>query len=104
MPTVALLTEETIFRAVAGGQSSVGSTPGEALDRLLAVLGSDVPLSLYVITKDRGDAFFSEAQYQRMRSLLDRRNAGDTLTETEQNDLESLVEAELHAAMQRVSV
>jgi hypothetical protein len=104
MPAVAVLSEETTFRAVAGGRSSIGRTPGEALDRLLATLGSDTPLSLYIITKDKGDSFFSEVQYLRLRTLLDRRNANEALSESEQNELEGLVEAELRAAMQRMSV
>jgi hypothetical protein len=103
MPAIAVLSEETTFRAVAGDQSSVGRTPGEALDRLLADIGTDTPLSLYIITKDRGDAFFSEAQYQRMRTLLNQRNDGETLSEAEYAELEGLVEAELRAAMQRMA-
>lgn len=86
------------FRAVAGNRQSVGPTAGEALDALNAQLGKDESGSLVVIQQIQSDPFFSEAQYLRMRDLLDR-NA--PLTETEQAELEGLVKEELIASAKR---
>lgn len=98
-----MLAENTVFRAVAGGKSSVGRTPGEALDGLLAQLDPDAPISLFVIAKDRGDAFFTQAQFDRLTNLLNRQNDGETLTESERRELTKLVEAEVRATVARTS-
>jgi hypothetical protein len=86
------------FCAVAGKRQSLGRTPGEALDALNAQLGESESGSLIIIQQMQSDPYFSEEQYLRMRQLLDRR---DSLSDTEREELESLVKAELVASAQR---
>lgn len=50
--------------------------------------------------KDRDDEFFSAAQQQRLAELMQQRKAG-SLSATEAQELESLIEAELDGTRQR---
>jgi hypothetical protein len=93
------------FRAVSGEKQSVGATAGEALDALTAQLGEPRATTLVVVQPMQVDALFTAEQQQRLAELMARwraaRDAGTLLPADEQAELDALVEAELHAAMQR---
>jgi hypothetical protein len=91
---------EPRFRAIAGDRQSVGRTMGEALDALVAGWAEDAQEAAVLIQRFRPDTHFTEAQYQRMRDLLDRRA---TLTAEERAELEALVDAELDATVTRTN-
>lgn len=88
------------FRAVAGKRQSTGQTAGEALDALLAQENGNVESSVILIQRFVPDAYFTEVQYERMQELLARR---ESLTEAEGMDLDTLIDAELEATIQRTS-
>src|SRR5437588_422564 len=86
------------FRAVAGSSESTGRTPGEALDSLLAKEGKSVESSAILIQRLVPDAFFTQAQFDRMQDLMARRGE---LTAEENAELDALVDAELDATVSR---
>lgn len=86
------------FRAVAGESESLGRTMGEALDALTAEWGDNVRETAVLIRRFGPDAHFTQAQYDRMQSLLSRR---ESLTPGERSELESLIDAELDATIAR---
>jgi regulator of protease activity HflC (stomatin/prohibitin superfamily) len=89
---------EPQFRAIAGGRQSVGRTMGEALDALTAEWRDGFEETAVLIQRFRPDAYFTEAQYLRMRDLLARRSA---LTAEERAELEALIDTELDATVAR---
>jgi hypothetical protein len=93
------------FRAVAGEKQSVGATAGEALDALTAQLGEPQVTTLVVVQPLQADALFTAEQQQRLAELMTRwraaRDAGTPFPLEEQTELDALVAAELHAALQR---
>lgn len=101
-------TVETIYRALAGERESVGRSAGEALDALTAQLSDDEAGMVVVIQNLRPDGFFTAAQQQRLEELMTRwrtaRDAGGTLAEEEQVELQSLVDTELDAARRRAEM
>ena len=109
MTTVAILAETHTgvakYRAIAGLQQSVGSTPGQALDAITEVLPENEAGTLVVVQQFRPDGFFNSAQRQRLDELMSRwrtaRNSGNPLPETERTELEALIDAELRAAAAR---
>ena len=112
MTTVAILPEksqvgDTAYRAIAGLIQSVGKTAGEALDGLTAQLHDGEAGTLVVVQHLRPDRFFTAEQQQRLQALLDRwrasRDAGRAMPETEQAELEALVQTELEATAQRAA-
>jgi hypothetical protein len=86
------------FRAVSGKRRSVGRTPGEALDALLAQEGEDIESSAILIQRFVPDTYFTQEQYDRMQQLLARR---DTLSALENAELDALIDAELEATIAR---
>lgn len=71
MTTVAIVpitnaSGETSYRAIAGEVRSTGKTAGQALDALTAQLGETSFTALLVIQSFRPDAFFSEAQLDKL--------------------------------------
>ena len=86
------------FRATAGGEQDFGATPQEALNSLMARLSGDAPTPIVIWPYNRGDAFFSEAQQNRLQELKNRREA---LSEAEQQEWERLVEASFDATISR---
>ena len=88
------------FRAVAGRRQSVGRTAGEALDALLAQEGDSVESSAILVQRFIPDSFFTQAQYDRMRELFDRRAS---LNANESDELDALIDAELDATVKRTS-
>jgi hypothetical protein len=95
----------TQFRAVAGEKQSVGATAGEALDALTAQLGEPQATTLVVVQPQQADALFTAEQQQRLAELMTRwraaRDSGTPFPPEEQAELDSLVEVELRAALQR---
>ena len=85
------------FRAIAEGYETFGATMGEALDALTAQVDMAAG-AVVLLQKYAPDDLFSAPQYARMQELLTRR---PSLTETEQAELEELVDAELEAAALR---
>jgi hypothetical protein len=101
MRTISILPEKPdSYRALAGDKESTGRTAGEALDALSAQLADEEAGTLVVVQNHKADEFFSAAQQERLTELMRLRAAG-SLAADEALELESLVEAELHAARQR---
>lgn len=93
-------TGERRFRAIAGDRQSVGRTMGEALDALAAEWGDSIQETVVLIQRFQPDQYFTQAQYDRMQTLLARRTA---LTPEERAELEALVDAELDATVTRTA-
>ncbi|MGG6238838.1 hypothetical protein ACQ4N7_09370 [Nodosilinea sp. AN01ver1] len=109
MTTVAILSSRDesghrMYRAISGDKQSVGKTAGEALDALTAELAEDLPAML-LIQSVGPDRFFGAAQQQRLAELMElwhsANDQGLTLAYDLQNELDSLVAAELRAATAR---
>jgi hypothetical protein len=86
------------FRAVAGNVQGFGATPREALDALTAQIPADATLPIAIVPFNRGDVFFTQAQHDRLQDLTARQA---TLTATETQELDALIEAEFDAAIAR---
>jgi hypothetical protein len=91
-------TQNTRFQATSGNRFAVGRTMGEALDALLQNYEGEGEPTAVLIQRFQPDAFFTQAQGDRMRELMKRR---DTLTTEERSELESLIDAELDATIAR---
>jgi hypothetical protein len=101
MTTITILPEETnSYRALAGDKESTGRTVGEALDALTSQLTDDESGTLVIVQNFKADKFFNAAQQARLTELMQLRQAR-TLSSEEEQELESLVEAELNGARQR---
>ena len=101
MTTITILPEKNdSYRAVAGDKESTGRTAGEALDALASQLEDEEAGTLVIVQNRKADQFFSAAHQQRLAELMQSRAAGKLLTEEEQ-ELQSLVEAELNGARLR---
>jgi pyruvate kinase len=112
MQTIAILPEPTAdslsYRATCGQHQATGQTPGQALDTLeaeLATTSTDSGETLVILQRFRPDDLFTAAQQQRLRELMDQFQAaiaqGTQLAPTVQAELDTLVEAELEANIQR---
>ena len=86
------------YRATAGKYRSVGNTAGEALDALIAQEGDRVDSSTIMIQRLLPDAYFTQAQHDRMKALLACRAS---LTAAENAELDALIDAELDATISR---
>lgn len=95
------------YRAVAGDLRSEGETAGQALDALTARLPEPDAGALVVIQSTKPDRFFTAAQQQRLRELMDKwrtaRDAGTAMDTAEHGELDALVAAELKAATDRAA-
>lgn len=87
------------FRASAGKDQGIGSTPGEALNDLLGRLGDAVLIPIVIRPFNRGDQYFTEEQQQRLVAL---RSRLEELTPAERKEWEQLVEASFDATIARV--
>ena len=112
MTTVAILPVTSgmgavTYQAVSGGRIAAGSTVGEALDALVAQFPEVNADALVVIQQFRPDRFFSSEQQQRLQQLMARwrevRDCGGEWSETEQAELESLIQFELAASATRAA-
>ncbi|MES2464785.1 MAG: hypothetical protein V4671_29830 [Armatimonadota bacterium] len=86
------------FRAAAGEVQGLGETPRDALEALMERVPSDISTPIVIWPYNREDEFFTQAQQDRLQELKSRR---DTLTATEQQELEQLVEAAFDATIAR---
>ena len=111
MTKVAILPIPTVrgalaYHAVSGTRYGLGKTAGEALDALTAQLEDDAS-TLIIMQRLRPDPFFTTAQQERLVVLMARwrtaRDRGHTLPIDEQIELETLIEAELHASEARTA-
>lgn len=101
MTTITILPEKVdSYRALAGGKESTGRTAGEALDALTSQLEDEESGTIVIVQNRKADEFFNATQQERLTALMKLHEAGNLSTE-EENELESLVEAELNAARQR---
>jgi hypothetical protein len=95
------------YRAMAGGNQSMGRTAGEALDALTPRLSGDQADTLIIVRNLRPDRFFTAQQQGRLEELMAKwRHARDArlgLSPEDQAELESLVDAELRAASERAA-
>ena len=102
---VALTTGRTSYLAVAGDKQSFGNTAGEALDALTTQLDDEQTSTLVILQNMRPDVFFSAEQQQNLAALMvewrNARDAGDSLSNDKQLELEALVDAELLASAAR---
>ena len=94
----------TRYQAVAGKQRGDGDTAGQALDAISPKLPRQ-ETAVVVVQPFVADEFFSDSQSSRLHELMLRwrkcRDAGTSLADAEQAELDSLVEAELLAATNR---
>ncbi|HMV50180.1 MAG TPA: hypothetical protein PLD20_28980 [Blastocatellia bacterium] len=96
---------ETRWHASSNGKQSIGKTAGEALDNLTGALDDSVSGSVVVVQPMRPDRFFTAEQRARLQELMTRwrtaRDAESQLPQEEQDELESLISAQLEGAAQR---
>ncbi len=93
-----ILATDVQFRASAGKNQGIGSTPGEALNDLMGRLGDAVMIPIVIRPFNRGDQYFTEAQQQRLIGL---RSRMDELTPAEREEWEKLVEDSFDATISR---
>jgi hypothetical protein len=98
---------ELSFHAVSGGKSSLGRTRGEALDAISAQLSDEQDGTLVVVQSFHSDRYFSAPQQRRLAELMGRWShagqQGEGLPDSEQAELEALIEMEVRAAGQRAA-
>lgn len=99
------------YRASSGDRQSIGKTPGEALDAIMAQFGAQfdqpsLPFFL-LIPNFQADRFFTAQQQQRLKYLMaewkQARDADADFPEDLKTELNHLVEAELLASRDRLS-
>ena len=113
MTTIEIVPEvnpgQTLYRAICGSQQATGSTPGQALDQMEQVLATQKEAqsseTLVIVQRFRPDNLFTEQQQTRLQELMGQFQegiaTGETLSTQQQQELESLVEAELEATIKR---
>lgn len=98
-------TSSRVFRAVSGDRHGVGVTIGEAVDNLAGQLGEPEGATLIVVQPFKPDRFFTAEQIKRLSELMAKwrsaRDSGATLPADEKDELDSLVDAELEATIER---
>src|SRR5947209_6956269 len=101
MTTITILPEKAdSYRALAGDKESTGRTAGEALDALTSQLAEDESGTLVIVQNHKADEFFDAVQQERLAELMQVRQAR-TLSSEENQELESLIEAEIDGARLR---
>lgn len=101
-------TPHSKYRATCGNHQATGQTAGQALDTLeaeLDITSTETGETLIILQRFRPDDLFNATQQQRLRELMDQFHAaidqGTQLLPSTQTELESLIEAELEANIQR---
>lgn len=101
-------TPHSKYRATCGNHQATGQTAGQALDTLeaeLNITSTETGETLIILQRFRPDDLFNATQQQRLRELMDQFHAaidqGTQLLPSTQTELESLIEAELEANIQR---
>ncbi len=99
--------EQTIYRAISGGKQATGLTPGQALDMLekeLAKLGESSD-TVIIVQRFRPDSFFTSDQQLRLQELMNQfhqaNGVGEEFAPTQRQELETLVDTEWNAAIER---
>ncbi len=112
MTKIAILPEasergEIAYRAITGARQSLACTVGAALDALTAQLPEEDNSTLVIVQRQQPDRFFSRVQQQRLQELMNdwrkARDAGASLPQAEQTELNALVEAETLASGARAA-
>lgn len=105
--SVATTSNETMWRAVTNGLEVIGKTAGEALDGIRRQLGTEQNDMFLVCERWQPDEFFNAAQQQRLSELMEcwraARDSGGKLSDAEQSELESLVDAQLEGSAKRAA-
>jgi len=95
------------YRAVSGRNQAMGRTAGEALDALASQLPREDAESFVIVRSMSPDQFFDAEQQRRLQALMALKRgaiAGGThLTDSEETELEQLVDAETRAATKRAA-
>src|SRR5258708_3378125 len=98
---------DTMYRAVAGTRHALAKTVGSALDALTAQLPPEESGTLVVVQNHRPDQFFTAQQQRRIEQLMNRwraaRDAGKSLSASEQGELDTLGGAEVRASGERAA-
>lgn len=103
--------ERTIYRAISGQQQATGSTPGQALDQIEQVLATQEEAqrseTIVIVQRFRPDNLFTAQQQARLQELMGQFHqivdTGESLPSQTQQELESLVEDELEATIERAA-
>jgi hypothetical protein len=94
-----------LFHAIAGTKYSDGATADAARDALASQFSEQEKSPLVIVLSRQGDQFFNDVQKIRLKNLFARwqaaKDSGASLSESEQAELESLVDAEVVAAGKR---
>lgn len=98
--------EETpSYLALAGDKQSFGKTAGEALDALTTQIGAAQTGTMIILQNMQPDMYFSDKEQARLNELMAQwrgaLDSGASLPQSAQDDLESLIEAELLASAER---
>ncbi|NUM75765.1 hypothetical protein HUU40_15490 [candidate division KSB1 bacterium] len=100
-------TERAICRARCREWQASGPTPGSALDaleRVVAASQEDGNGTVVIVQRFRPDAFFTSGQQARLQELMERfHEVGSLFDPANQKELESLVDAEWQAAIDRAA-
>ena len=86
------------FRATAGTIQGFGRTPQEALAALMQRSSGTASAPIVIWPYNRGDAFFTEEQQERLQELKQHQ---ETLTADEREELEELIAAAFEATVAR---
>jgi len=95
------------FVALTPRHQSIGKTPGQALDALTEQLPYDELGTMIIVQRQHADRFFGAAQQDRLQTMMDswrhERDEGAMQLGQENDELRTMVEAELRAAADRAA-
>lgn len=115
MTTIEILpevtSEQTLYRAICGERQATGATPGQALDQIEQALATQEDSfeseTLVIVQRFRPDNLFTASSKARLQELMEQFHEavaeGEVLSPENQQELESLVEAELEATIERAA-
>lgn len=94
-----------MYRAIAGDREGIGPTVGDAVNAVTAAVGGPGETTLVIVQPMRPDRFVSAVQIQRLQELMTKwrvaLDPGTALPADEQAGLDTLVQAELEAFIER---
>ena len=104
--------EQIVYRATCGVQQAIGATPGQALDMLEKKLAKqefgENDNIVVIVQRFRPDNFFTAKQQLRLQELMQQfhqaNEQGETFAPVKKQELETLVDAEWNAAIERAEV
>ncbi|MCC6604716.1 MAG: hypothetical protein IT327_16020 [Anaerolineae bacterium] len=112
MQTIAIFQEpdkrkRMSYRAIRGQQQAEGKTPGQALDSLEKLSGSQDENALVILQRFQADAFFNQAQQEKLAELMghlqETLKNDNALSPAERAELERLIDAEWAGAIARAA-